>query len=239
MSRPETRIFPDLEALASAAAEDFVDCAERTLASTGRFRVAVAGGSTPRPVYRRLARSDLATRVLWERVHLFWGDERCVPPSDPASNYRMVRDELLSRVPIPEGNVHRIAGERPPDEAAAAYERDLGEEPLDLVLLGMGTDGHTASLFPDTLRLGQHLERVIATTAPVEPASRVSLTLRAINEADTVRFWVSGADKAAVLCEAFRQFESGDPQLPAARVHPASGKLCWLIDEAAGGVRNG
>lgn len=234
MPGPETRSFLDRESLAAAAAADFVDCATRTIDESGRFRVAVAGGSTPRPVYRRLARPDMATRIRWHHVHVFWGDERCVPVSDPASNYRMVHEDLLSRVPIPDGNVHRIRGELPAAVAAATYERDLGGQPLDLVLLGMGTDGHTASLFPGTPRLGLHHERVIATTAPVEPADRVSLTLRAINEASTVRFWVSGADKAEVLAEVLGQSAGGEAWLPAARVRPTSGRLCWMIDEAAG-----
>ncbi|MGB6337709.1 MAG: 6-phosphogluconolactonase, partial [Thermoanaerobaculia bacterium] len=143
MSRPRIRRFPDLESLASGAAEDLADCVERAIREAGRCRIAMAGGSTPRPVYRLVAGPDLASRIEWDRVHVFWGDERCVPPTDPASNYRMVHDELLARVPIPERNVHRIEGERSPDDAARAYAETLGDDPMDLVLLGMGGDGHT------------------------------------------------------------------------------------------------
>jgi len=145
----------------------------------------------------------------------------------------MVHDELLTRVPIPESNVHRIEGERSPDDAARAYADTLGDEPLGLILLGMGVDGHTASLFPDTPGLGAHESRVIATIAPGAPIARVSLTLRAINEAAAVRFWVSGASKAEPVAEVFRQIERGAPRLPAARVRPRSERLCWFVDDAA------
>ncbi len=232
-SRPQIRRFADIESLALGAAEDLVDCVEHAIRETGRCRIAMAGGSTPRPVYRLVAGLDLASRIEWGRVQVFWGDERCVPPTDPASNYRMVYDELLARVPIPERNIHRIEGERPPDDAAGAYAGTLGDDPLDLVLLGMGGDGHTVSLFPDTPDLGRNEARVVATVAPVAPVHRVSLTLRSINEAVAVRFWVSGAAKAEQVAEVFQQIQSGIPKLPAARVHPRSGGLLWLVDAAA------
>jgi 6-phosphogluconolactonase len=225
--------LPSLAALASGAAEDLVDCIERSIGERGRCRLALAGGSTPRPVYRLLAEPNLASRIEWNRLDVFWGDERCVSPADPASNYRTVQNELLSRVPIRERNVHRIEGERPPEDAARAYSETLGEDPLDIVLLGMGDDGHTASLFPDTPGLGRHEERVIATVGPVAPIHRVSLTLRAINDAAAVRFWVSGATKAEPVGEVFRQIESGARELPAARVRPRSGRLLWIVDDAA------
>lgn len=233
MSRPPIRRFPDFESLVVGAAEDLVDCVGQAIGRSGRCRIAMAGGSTPRPVYRRVAQPDLASRIEWDRVQVFWGDERCVPPTDPASNYRMVNDELLDCVPIPERNVHRIEGERSPSDAAGEYEEALGEDPLDLVLLGMGDDGHTASLFPDTPGLGGHEGRVVATVAPVAPVHRVSVTLRAINEAAEVRFWVSGARKAERVAEVFRQLESGAPRLPAARVLPDSDQICWFLDAAA------
>lgn len=219
--------------LASGAAKDLVDCVESAIREGGRCRIAMAGGSTPRPVYRRVAEPGLASRIEWDRVDVFWGDERCVAPTDPASNYRLVHDELLARVPIPADNVHRIEGERSSDDAARAYEEILGDEPLDVILLGMGSDGHTASLFPDTPGLGRHELRVVATVSPLAPVDRISLTLRAINEAAAVRFWVSGASKAEPVAEVFRQLESGTPQLPAARVQPHSGRLCWFVDDAA------
>jgi len=230
---PRIRRFADLESLASGAAEELVDCVERAIGERGLCRMAMAGGSTPRPVYRLVAGPDLAARIEWERVHVFWGDERCVPPTDRASNYRMVHDELLAQVPIPKRNIHRIEGERSPDDAARRYEETLGDEPLDVVLLGMGSDGHTASLFPDTPGLGRHKERVIATVAPAAPVHRVSLTTRAINEAAAVRFWISGAAKAEPVAKVFRQIEGGAPRIPAARVQPPSGNLLWLLDDDA------
>lgn len=233
MSKPLFRQFPDLDSLARAAAEDLVACIERTTDEGGRCRVAVSGGSTPRPVYRLVAKPALASRIEWRKVEIFWGDERCVPANDPASNYRMVQEELLAHVPIPQANVHRIETRHPPSRAARAYAETLGDLPLDIVLLGMGDDGHTASLFPDTPGLGEIEARVVPTLAPVPPAERVSLTLRAINEAAVVRFWVSGHAKAGPLAEVFRQVESGDPQLPAARVQPRSGQSCWFVDDAA------
>ena len=233
MSRPQTREFPDLESLVSAAAEDLVGCIERFMGEGGRCRVAVAGGSTPRPVYRLVAGPELASRIAWERVDVFWGDERWVPPTDPASNYRMVQEELLARVPIPPANVHRVEIAGSPEEAAEVYARQIGDQPLDLVLLGMGGDGHTASLFPDTPGLGTHAGRAIATTAPSEPSQRISLTLRTINEAGAVRFWVAGSAKAQRVAEVFEQIEGGMPLLPAARVQPQSGRLCWFVDAGA------
>ena len=233
MTRPHIRRFPDLESLVQGAAEDLADCFERAIHDTGRCRIAMAGGSTPRPVYRLVATPSFASRIDWRRVDIFWGDERCVPPTDPASNFRMVQEELLSQVPIPVGNIFRIETERSPDDSARAYAELLGDRPLDLVLLGMGDDGHTASLFPDTPDLGGHQARVISTVAPVLPTHRVSLTLRAINEAGEVRFWVSGAAKAGPVAEVFGQIESGTPQLPAARVLPRSGRLRWFVDDAA------
>lgn len=235
MPRPEIRRFADRSALARGAAEDIVGSIQRAITEKGSCRIALAGGSTPRPVYRLLVEPELAGRIDWQRIQVFWGDERCVPPTDEASNYRMVDDELLAKVPIPQTNVHRIAGELAPREAARAYEMTLGDEPLDLVLLGMGDDGHTASLFPDTPGLGEHPERVISTVSPVSPVDRVSLTLRSINEAGTVRFWVAGAAKADRLAEVFRQIDDGSPRLPAARVQPHRGHLCWLVDTDAAG----
>ena len=233
MPRPRIRRFADLESMASAAAEDVIGCIDRAVREVGCCRLAVAGGSTPRPIYRLLAEPEFASRVEWEHVHIFWGDERYVPPTDQASNYRMVQEQLLDLVPIPRSNVHRIETERTPEDAARTYAETLGGIPLDLVLLGMGEDGHTASLFPGTPNLGQHVERVIATISPRAPIRRVSLTLRTINEAGAVRFWVSGSSKAGRVSEVFGQIEAGEPHLPAAHVNPHSGCLCWFVDAEA------
>jgi 6-phosphogluconolactonase len=180
-------------------------------------------------VYERLASCALD----WSKVEVFWGDERAVPPTDAGSNYRMASEALLARVPIPAENVHRIEGERPPADAARAYATVLGDRPLDVVLLGMGNDGHVASLFPDTPDLTTTQERVIATRSPLPPTDRITLTLRAINHAAEVVFWVAGAAKAERVAEVFAQIERDAPKLPAALVRPCAGQLLWLLDAEA------
>jgi 6-phosphogluconolactonase len=157
----EIEVYADADALARAAAAHFVARAAEAIATHGRFVVALAGGSTPRATYALLASDKLAARVGWLRVHVLWGDGRCVPPDHRDSNYRMAREALLDKIPIPNANVHRIRGELPPAQAAAAYESELesvlgAEGRFDLILLGMGDDGHTASLFPGTAALEEH-----------------------------------------------------------------------------------
>jgi 6-phosphogluconolactonase len=231
---PLIRRFADPSALVEAAAADLVDRMAGAIAARGACRVALAGGSTPRPVYERTARADLAARVDWTRVALFFGDERCVPPDHEASNYRMVEEALVARLGAERSpRLHRIAAEEPPADAARAYAADLGEAPLDLVVLGMGDDGHTASLFPGRPEAAERSARVVAARSPKPPVERVSLSLRAINEARVVRFWVTGEDKAVRLAEVFREIESGTPALPAAQVQPPTGQLVWFLDHAA------
>ncbi len=209
---PLIRRFTGPSALVEAAAADLVDRMAGAIAARGACRVALAGGSTPRPVYERTARADLAARVDWTRVVLFFGDERCVPPDHEASNYRMVEEALVARLGAERSpRLHRIAAEEPPADAARAYAAELGEAPLDLVVLGMGDDGHTASLFPGRPEAAERSARVVAARSPKPPVDRVSLSLRAINEARVVRFWVTGEDKAARLAEVFREIESGTP----------------------------
>jgi 6-phosphogluconolactonase len=183
-------------------------------------------------------------QIPWNAVHLFWGDERHVPPDDPQSNYRMVREVLLSRLSIPDSNVHRIEGERPDaTEAAALYESELrsffclgpGEFPrFDLILLGMGADGHTASLFPQTAALGVRDRAVVSNWVPRLNAFRITMTLPVFWNAAAVVFLVSGADKAAVLAAVFGPPRLSDP-LPCELVRPQAGELVWLVDRAAAG----
>jgi len=230
--KPDIRCYDNEDVLVEAAAHLIAERITRLIEEGGECRLALAGGNTPRPVYQRLAQSDLATTVDWTHVHVFWGDERCVPPDDNASNYHMVYSVLLSRVPIIESNVHRIEVERGQGESARRYAEILGNEPLDIVLLGMGDDGHTASLFPDTPELATD-ERVIPTASPVPPVERVSISLAEINEAREVCVLVSGTDKAQRLAEVQQQIEVGKQTLPTARVQPHSGLLFWLTDAAA------
>ena len=234
MSPPRVRRFANRDAFVDAAAADVVELMAEAIAARGACRIALGGGSTPKPVYERIAQAGLEERIDWARVHIYFGDERCVPPEHEASNYRMAKEAMIDRI-APAPRVHRIAGEQPPAEAARAYAAELGDTPLDICLLGMGGDGHTASLFPGRPEAAERSARVVAARSPVAPFERVSLTLRAINEARAVRFWVTGGDKAARVAEVFREIASGTPGLPAAQVQPASGALVWFLDEAAAG----
>jgi 6-phosphogluconolactonase len=231
-------IFPTPEKLADAVARHIVRCARRGLFSGGRFTLALSGGSTPRAAYERLARDDLASRIDWARVHILWGDERCVPPDDPRSNYRMAREALLDRVPIPPRQIHRIRGEDFPEEAAEEYERELRElrshGSLNLVLLGLGEDGHTASLFPGQVVMHERGRWVLATPAPDGTMWRVTLTPPPINAARNVTFVVSGESKAARLQEVLQGPFNPD-LLPAQAIQPTKGQLTWMVDQAAAG----
>jgi 6-phosphogluconolactonase len=239
-------VYPDAERLAGATAEHFVSLAGEAIVSQGRFAVALAGGSTPRATYELLARDELSTRLDWSRVHVFWGDERCVPPDHADSNYRMARETLLDHVPLPAENVHRMRGELEPAQAAAEYEQrlrvyfsspslDQAAEPparFDLILLGMGDDGHTASLFPGAAATREQTRWVIAYLVEKLDAWRITLTPAAINAAANVTFVVSGAGKAQRLRQVLTGPRRSDV-LPAQIVNPDRGRLRWLVDEAA------
>ena len=217
-------VCADADALAREGARHVAAAAGRAIESRGRFTLVLSGGSTPRRLHEALAEED----VSWSDVHVLFGDERCVPPDDPASNYRAAREALLDLVTA--GTVRRIEGELPPEVAAARYEAEIAAVPrLDLVLLGMGTDGHTASLFPGGPELLE-ARRVVASRAPVPPLNRVTLTFPPINSAREVVFLVSGEGKAEVLAEVL---EGSD--LPAGRVRPEGGELLWLVDREAAG----
>jgi 6-phosphogluconolactonase len=226
--------------LAREAAGHFADLAVEAAAARGRFSAALSGGSTPGPLYRLLAKEPYRSRIPWPSVHLFWGDERCVPPDQPGSNYRMAYDSLIGQVPIPPENVHRIRGELEPDAAARACERELEDffcghhTRFDLVLLGLGRDGHTASLFPGSPLLDRTERLAAAVTAHYgdRPAERVTLTPPAINTARQILFLVQGNDKAAVVQAVL---EGSDADLPARRIQPTAGQLTWLLDRPAAG----
>lgn len=235
---PVTRkVFPDDRLLAEGAAEKMVALLNEALALHDFASLVLSGGSTPRNVYRILGDRYHAW-VPWERVHFFWGDERCVPPEDAQSNFRMAREELLDKLRIPSGNIHRIRGEKDPAVAAVEYEQELrnvvgggdGLPACDLVLLGLGDDGHTASLFPGTAAVAERIKLVTDVFVPELNAHRITITFPAINSAHTVLFLVSGRSKAATLKGVL---EDRNQSFPATQVNPRSGNLLWFLDEGA------
>lgn len=241
---PDIRTYPHPAALAESAAAEVVRLAAESIAERGRFIVSLSGGSTPRALYECLAR-DHGNAIDWARVRLFWGDERCVPPDHPMSNFRMAREALLDHVPLPPGNVHRLPAERTPAEAVAAgYEHEIasvmgaaasGPPPvLDLVLLGMGADGHTASLFPGDAAFAERERWVMPALAPesYDPRQRISFTLPLINNARRVMFVITGADKRETLRAVLRDPRGQGARFPAAHVRPV-GHLTWMVDAAA------
>jgi len=222
--------------LAKAAARDFAAKVEAAIAERGRFAVALAGGSTPKATYEVLAR-DYPEELDWSKVHVFFGDERTVPADHEDSNYRMAHESLLSRVPV--GSTHRMRGELPPAEAAAAYEEELlgffgtSEEPpsFDLVLLGLGEDGHTASLFPETSALEVHDRWVVANPVLKLGTTRLTLTVPVINSAGAVNFLVAGEDKAETL-KVILEVDANPYKYPTRLVRPAGGPV-WMVDQSA------
>jgi len=224
----EQIVFPDRPRLADAAAEWIAAAIEADIHERGTCAVALSGGATPRPVYERLARPPLAHRIAWRNVRIFFGDERAVPPSNAGSNYGMVRTSLLDHVNVPPTQVQRMEAERGDRDAAARdYERLLPER-LDLLLLGMGDDGHTASLFPGSPVLDEQRRRVMPATVPVAPRERLTITPPVIAAARRVAVLVAGADKAATLTRVLR-----GPVKP--RELPAQLALdgFWFLDAAA------
>lgn len=233
-------VSPDLGALGIAAAQIFAEQATLAVQKVGRFAVALSGGSTPKAMFKAL-KEGWNARLDWKRIHLFWGDERCVPPNDAASNYHMAKEQLIDHLPIPNANIHRIHAEEPPAAAAAGYENELrrffrlapGEWPrFDLLLLGIGEEGHTASLFPDTAALHETTRIVVSTFVSGVNAERITLTFPAINAAAFVIVLASGTRK----CEIIRTVLDTTPSpktLPMHGVHPNHGQLVWILDADA------
>jgi 6-phosphogluconolactonase len=229
-------LYETPEELAEASARDFAARTQETIDERGRFAVALAGGSTPKATYEVLAR-DYANELDWSRVHVFFGDERTVPPDHEDSNYRMAYETLLSHVPV--GSVHRMRGELPPDEAAAAYEEELraffGQVDipgLDLILCGLGEDGHTLSLFPETAALDVNDRWVVANPVLKLGTTRLTLTIPVLNVSRAVSFVVAKESKAEALKEVLEG--DADPRAyPAKLVRPESRDLTWMVDRAA------
>jgi 6-phosphogluconolactonase len=239
-SRFEIRVLPDASEAAEAAAWELVAAFSDSLADHGTFRVAFSGGSTPRLLFDRLAGDTFRTLVDWTRVRVFFVDERCVPPGDERSNYRLAKGHLLDPLRVPPENVFRMRGEEEPRRAAeeydAALEREFepdGPPRLDYVLLGLGTDGHTASLFPGTKALEETGRRAVENFIPELGEWRLTLTLRVLNAARRAVFLVVGKEKRDAVAAVVRA-ERGRADLPASLVRPDRGSLIWIVDEAAG-----
>jgi 6-phosphogluconolactonase len=238
----------DPAALAEEAARWFVAAAGEAIAARGRFTVALSGGSTPKALFALLAGSPWVDQVEWANVHVYWGDERTVPPSDSQSNYKMAKETLLDHVAIPAGQIHRIVAENPdPEGAATAYTTTLrqtfglaeGEFPrFDLIHLGLGTEGHTASLFPGSPALSATAQLVAAPWVEKLDSYRITLTPPVINAAREVQFLAAGAEKAAMVRTILRD-PHNPTEYPAQIVAPADGALVWLLDEAAAAELDG
>ena len=238
--KPDIRIFDGLDTLSQAAAGLFIESCAQVILDRGQFLVDLCGGNTPLKLYELLAQSPYQEQMDWPHVHVFWGDERCVPVEDLQNNYRQAHDIWLGHVPVPAENIHRVPSELEPADASTAYALTLkgfASAPLDwprfdLVLLGMGDDGHTASLFP-----GSEVNPptpTVAVTAKYQdrPANRVTLTPLILNAARRVVFLVSGASKSETLANVLYG-EYQPERFPAQRIRPTDGELIWLVDEAA------
>ena len=232
-------IYPDRPSFNDGAADFIIDLAAQAINARDRFTIALAGGNTPRPIYARLASAGYRERIAWSKVHVFFGDERCVPPDDARSNYRSAREALLDQVALPSGNVQRILGELDPAQAALHYEQTMQNffrtsacPAFDLICLGLGDNGHTASLFPGTAALREQSRWVVAQYVEVAAMWRVTFTAPLINAARQVAFFVEGAGKAEVL----QRVLAGPYQpevLPAQLIQPANGQLRWLVEAEA------
>lgn len=232
------QLFDDGETLSRGAAERFAQLAGDAVRDHGRFSVALSGGSTPKRAYELLAQPPFRDSVPWAQVHLFWGDERCVPADDPRSNYRMTRLALLDHVPLPAANVHPVRGDMAPAQAAADYETQLrrffgaGPPRFDLVLLGLGENGHTASLWPGSASLDEKQRWAAEVFVAEQGIWRVTLTAPCLNQGAVVIFLVAGGGKAAVLQEVLHgAFEPR--RLPAQLIKPVNGQLVWFVDKVA------
>lgn len=242
---PTIRVFPDSKPLVAEVADRIVSAFHRSAAEGQMFSLFLSGGSTPKALYELLASEAYREQIDWRGVELFFGDERCVPPDDDRSNYKMAKRSLIDRVPIPPDNVYRMKGEIDPEAAAKAYgellkEKFLDEGP-DVLLLGMGDDGHTASLFPGTTALTEAKHRCVANHVPYDyiPAGtnwRITLTFPFINRSREVFALVTGASKRERLSQVLEGTDAESRSLPIRRVSPANGSLTWFLDVAAAGM---
>jgi 6-phosphogluconolactonase len=236
------RISADIDALSRAALDQLLPIVQQSVTQRGRFAIALSGGHTPAKLYALWAQAEKeGRRTPWDRVHLFWGDERYVPADDPLSNYRMTRENLIAHVPIPEANVHPVPTSLPsPEKAAEAYESELrkffGAAPpaFDVQLLGLGPEGHTASLFPDSPALEEKRRWVLAVEVTATPPHRLTFTPVVLNSGRNTFFLVGGADKREIVAALRSESDSAPSKYPAGRIRP-SGPVTWFLDEKAAG----
>jgi len=237
----DTRVYPDIDALSRAALEELLRDLREAIARRGRGALALSGGHTPEKMYALWATTEkYRSETDWNRVHLFWGDERYVPQSDPLSNYRMTREALLARVPIPAANVHAAPTDLPtPEQAAAAYDQELRKffgsaaPAFDVTLLGLGPEGHTASLFPDSAALEEKESWVAAVRVAAVPPDRLTFTLPVLNSSRNTYFLVAGENKRTILAALRAEPDSRPSVYPAGRIRPADGRVLWYLDQAA------
>ena len=240
---PDIRVHSDSQAVADAAAAFVLEVGKEAIRTKGRFFIALSGGTTPATLYRALTSHTVTDRLDWSRTTFFFSDERCVPPDDPRSNYALAKKALFTPLNIAPSQVYRMAGEsKDPQAAATEYEQQirlatntLSSAPpsLDLILLGLGEDGHTASLFPGASVLQDHQRVIAATQSPKDPPNRLTMTLAAINRASVILFLATGIGKAGVVRAILDPKTEADRRLPASLVRPEDGRLMWFLDRAA------
>ncbi|GAC1431027.1 MAG: 6-phosphogluconolactonase [Terriglobales bacterium] len=235
---PAIRVFRDKAELFNAAADEIARIANSAVQSNGKFSIALSGGSSPKGLFTLLAGGNVPP-IPWDKTYFFWGDERHVPPDNFESNYRMAKETLLDKLAGPESHIFRVHSEETADKAASDYEQtikeffklSLGEFPrFDLILLGIGPDGHTASLFPGTTALKENNRLVVSNWVDKLKTERITMTYPVLNNAAAVMFLVIGADKAPAVSKVF---EDSSSELPSQKVRPTSGKLMWMLDEPA------
>jgi 6-phosphogluconolactonase len=239
MSNRFIKVVADPAAVASTAAKRIVDLAEDAIATRGSFSIALSGGSTPKTLFQLLAAEPYAKRIDWKNWKIYFGDERCVPPTHPDSNFRMASEAMLDKVPIPPDQIHRMKGEIDPQQAATEYgqllKQNFGDGGLDIILLGMGDDGHTASLFPKTAALNETHHRCVANFVEKLGVWRITMTAPFINRARQIIIMATGAAKADRL----HQVLDGPPDtqnLPIQLIDPPNGQALWLLDSAAAAI---
>ena len=234
------KISPDEETLIRQSADEITGLINQALAEKDICTFVLSGGSTPKALYSKLASAPYHQAVRWEKVHLFWGDERCVPPDHQQSNYRMVKEALLDHIDLPPENIHRIPGEKPPDIAAQEYEQEVrkfvpdagGIPRFDITLSGIGDDGHTASLFPGTPVLEEQKKLVASVYVPDLKSWRITLTFPVINNSKAILFLVKGASKAWIIGQVLNRESSGN-RYPVQKINPKDGKKIWFLDKEA------